>query len=125
MDIELEENENRKGLTAAERKRTFASAKRIVESAKRAEELIGITPKKSGKRGRPKKSNSKESVAAALGTSVRSVERAGLQVDIAERYTWLQSEAWRQTDVLKFRAHLQRIPVSTRTTRNAGMRRRF
>jgi len=30
-DLELEENENRKSLTAAERRRTFASAKRLVE----------------------------------------------------------------------------------------------
>jgi ParB/RepB/Spo0J family partition protein len=39
-DIELEENENRKGLTAAERRRTFASAKRIVESAKQAKKTL-------------------------------------------------------------------------------------
>src|SRR5262249_344399 len=38
--VELEENENRKALTDYERARTFAASKRLVEDAKRADDLI-------------------------------------------------------------------------------------
>ena len=45
-EIELEENENRKPLTQGERERTFRSAKKLVDNARRAEEVLIQTESK-------------------------------------------------------------------------------
>jgi hypothetical protein len=109
-DMELEENENRKPLTEAERRRTFGSSKRLVENVKKAKEvLVQSAPKPSGKLGgRPKKSDSAHEVAEALGTSRWSIERAERHVETAERFPFLQS--WRQAEVLKFDQYLKQLP---------------
>jgi hypothetical protein len=113
-DIELEENDNRKALTAAERRKTFRVAKRMVEAAKKAAEVLGHRgqkPKTKGTAGgRPAKPDSPSAVAEALGVSRHTVERAEQQVDLGERFPWLQSDAWVQADVLKLRKYLTAIP---------------
>ena len=59
--FELEENENRKDFTAAERRRTFAASKQMVEDAERADAIIsGAPPKKrTDPRGRKSKGSSR------------------------------------------------------------------
>ena len=47
-----------------------------------------------------------------IGVPEETPRRAEQHVDLAERYPWLQSEEWRQSDVLRLRRHLQRIPVA-------------
>jgi hypothetical protein len=112
-DIELEENENRKALTEGERARSFESSKKILNTAAKAAELISVAPTEKPKaRGRPPKhAVSREEIAEASGISIQTLRGAEQHIETAERFPWMQGEAWRQTDVLKFRAHLQRIPA--------------
>jgi ParB-like chromosome segregation protein Spo0J len=113
--IELEENENRKALTEGERTRTLAVSKRVVERAEAAEEILAQSePKKTGKRGRPKKPASTRSVAEALGTSPESVARAHQHVDIAEEFPFMQNDAWRQSNALAVREHLAEFSKADR-----------
>ena len=116
-EIELEENENRKPLTAAERNKTFRAAKKELETAKKAGEnsphraaKSKTNPKGSGRRA--KYGKPKEEVAKDLGISKDTLERDEQHVELAERYPWLQSDAWRQADVLRFHKKLRRIPES-------------
>jgi ParB/RepB/Spo0J family partition protein len=109
-DIEFEENENRKSLTAAERNKTFKASKHLVESSKKAKEVLGLGPK-TLKGGRPPKEDvSREAVSKALGVSRRAIDKADHHVALAERYPWLQSDAWRQADVLHLEKALKHIP---------------
>jgi hypothetical protein len=96
-EIELEENENRKSLTERERTRTYESSKRLVENARKAEEVIGAAPKTSNpKGGRPTKGRApQEEVARALGTSPRAIDRAERHFEMAEWYPWMQGNRWR------------------------------
>jgi len=111
-EIEFEENENRKDLTDRERQKTFRASKQVVENAKKARDVLGTARKTpNSKGGRPtKESAPQQDVAEALGTSRRSLERAEQHVDLGERYPWLQSDAFRQADVLRLEKHLKRIP---------------
>jgi ParB family chromosome partitioning protein len=111
-EIELEENENRKQLTDRERARTFASSKRLVESAKKAEEVLGATRKTPhAEGGRPSKGAApKADIAEAMGMSRRSLERAEQQVETAEQFPWMQGNEWRQSDVLRVRERLEELP---------------
>lgn len=115
-DIELEENENRKALTERERTRSFASSKKIVENAKRAQEVIGRTPKTPHpKGGRPTKGTaSQEEIAQALATSPRDLVRAEQHVETAERFPFMQGGDWRQSDVLRVRERLEELPEQER-----------
>jgi ParB family chromosome partitioning protein len=124
-EIELEENENRKSLTEAERRKTFRAAKQTVESAKKAAEVLAHSGPKPqaefsptrlakiepGLKGRPVEAASTRVVADALGISHQTVRKAEQQVELSERYPWLQSDEWRQADVLRLRRHLERIPA--------------
>ena len=110
-EIELEENENRKSFTEQERRRTFASAKRLVENARRAAEILSQSdskPQSGSKAGRPSEPDSTRSLAAALGASQSSVVRAGHQVETAGRFPFMQD--WRQSDVLRVRERLEELP---------------
>lgn len=114
-DLELEENENRKSLTEGERRRTFASSKRLVENTIKAAEVLGAAPSTavsiSYKGGTKANAAPQQAIADALGTSRRAIERAKQHVDTSERYSWLQSDAWLQADILRLRRHFKRIPV--------------
>lgn len=111
-DIELEENENRKDLTEAERKRTFAASKKLVDNAKRAADVLSIVDKTPNpKGGRPTKgSASQESVAEALGVSRGTVSNAEQHVATAERFPFMQTAAWRQSHVLAVGEALEKLP---------------
>jgi hypothetical protein len=109
-DIEVEENENRKALNARERRKTFRVAKKVVEDAKQAAQILGqCGPEKTGKRGQPAKPDSTRAVAEAIGTTKQSLARAEQHVALAERFPWLQSDDWVQADVSRLRRHLERI----------------
>jgi ParB/RepB/Spo0J family partition protein len=113
-EIELEENEDRKAFTQAERERTFAKSKRLVDDAKKAEEVLAQTaPKPRGKKGgQPKKPASTRAVAEALGTSRRDVDRAEQHVALAEQYPFMQK--WRQSEVLAIHEALVTVPEAER-----------
>jgi ParB family chromosome partitioning protein len=105
-EIELEENDNRKQLVAAERRKTYAATKR--EQVKAEERILSTVDKK---RGRKKKGRvSQEERAEALGVSQATISYADQHIELADQYPWLQSDAWRQADVLRLRQHLGRIP---------------
>jgi ParB/RepB/Spo0J family partition protein len=109
-DIELEENENRKPLTEPERTRTFVSAKKVVESAKKAAEAISTETVEKDSRGRKAIHGApKKDIAEALGIGTTTLVEAEQHVDIAERFPFLQSLSWKQYDVLRFRQHLQQL----------------
>lgn len=115
-EIEWEENENRKSLTEQERRKTFKASKCELENAQKAGEVYphdaGKPKGKGSTGGRPSKyGKPKPEVAADLGISEDTLERAERHVELAERYPWLQSDAWRQADVLRLRKHLDRIPA--------------
>ena len=113
-EIELEENLNRKDLTDWERKRTFASSKKLVEQAKTAAEVMahsGPKPNQSGtKGGRPSQPDSTRAIASALGTSMQSIERAEQHVETAEKFPFMQGNSWRQSNVLAVRESLEALP---------------
>lgn len=111
-DIELEENDNRKDFTEKERGRTFKAAKKVVDDAKKAKTVLAQTgPKPSGvKGGRPKEAASTRSVADAIGETRQSVERAEQQVDLAEKFPFMQGPDWRQSHVLAVGEALEHIP---------------
>jgi ParB/RepB/Spo0J family partition protein len=111
-DIELEENENRKPLTEAERTRPFASSKRLIENAKKAAEVLSAAGKTtSSKGGRPSKEGApQKEIAASLGTSRQAVERAAHHVETAERFPFMQAGKWRQSDVLRIRERIAELP---------------
>jgi ParB/RepB/Spo0J family partition protein len=114
-DIELEENENRKPLTQRERERTFASSKGLVESAKKAGEVLAHSgPKSAGKHGRPAQPTSTRAIAGALGTSRQSIERAEQHIATAEQFPFMQGSQWRQSDVLRVRERLEEIKPEAR-----------
>jgi ParB/RepB/Spo0J family partition protein len=115
-DIELEENENRKPLTQRERERTFASSKRLVESAKKAGEVLSAaTADKSKPRGHaPVHGAARSTIADALGTSEGSIRNAEKHVSIAEQFPFMQGSQWRQSDVLRVRERLEEIKPEAR-----------
>lgn len=114
-DIEFEENENRKPLTERERARTFASSKKLKDNAAKAREILAQSAQeKTGKRGQPVKPTSQNAVAEALGTDRRTVERAEQHVETAERFPFMQTGTWRQSDVLRFRERLEELPEAER-----------
>ena len=111
--IELEENENRKSFTARERRRTFDTAKQLVEDAKKAEGILAqLGPEKTGKRGQPKKPASTRAIAAAVGTTRQDIERAAQHVETATMFPFMQS--WRQSEVLAVRETLEDLPEEER-----------
>jgi hypothetical protein len=114
-DLELEENENRKSLTTAERRKTFRASKHLVENAKKAKGILTPdvkNPLSRRGRGRPSKGAiSEEEVAEAIGVGRMTLYNAEQHVDLAERFPWMQSDAWIQADVLRLRRNLKRIPV--------------
>jgi hypothetical protein len=108
-EIELEENENRKDFTAAERERTFAKSKQLVEDAQRAEEIISGAPPEKDPRGRKsQRAAPKEAIAESVGTSKRSLERAEQHVGLAEAFPFMQK--WRQSEVLAIHEALHALP---------------
>jgi ParB family chromosome partitioning protein len=114
-DIELEENENRKPLTECERTRTFTSAKRLVDSAKRAAQLISQGPCEKDPRGRkPRDGAAKIDIAAALGVSHQTIRNAEQQIETAQRFPFMQTGNWRQSDVLRIRERIEELPEEER-----------
>jgi len=113
-DIELEENENRKSLTAAERRKRFRASAQVAESAKKAREVLRRSAEKPDQKrtkgGRPTAPASERAVAEAVGVSVRTVERAEQHVELAGRFQWLQTDDWLQADVEKLRRLMNRLP---------------
>jgi ParB family chromosome partitioning protein len=108
-EIEIEENENRKSFTEQERRRTFASSKRLLEKAKKAEEVLRTT-RKTAETGRPTKGGASQvEIAEALDTNRRTIERAEKHVATAERFPWMQGNDWRQSDVLRFQERLEEL----------------
>jgi ParB family chromosome partitioning protein len=110
-DIEIEENLNRLPLSKRELARTFGAAKRIVEDAEKAREVLKKnvkTPNPKG--GRPAKDDvPQQEVAEALGVKRVTLRNAEEQVSISERYPFLQASAWRYDDVMTFRMHLWKL----------------
>jgi hypothetical protein len=98
LHLRSEENENRKPLTERERARTFGSSKRLVESAKKAGEVLGATPKTpKPKGGRPTKGDvSKAAVAEALGVDRHTLQDAEQHVATAEAFPFMQGADLRQ-----------------------------
>jgi ParB family chromosome partitioning protein len=115
-DIELEENENRKQLKAEERRKTFRASKQIVENAKKAAAISSTVDEKKRRGRKAKSGKSHKELAADLGVSEGTLVHAEQHVDIAERFPWLQSDAWIQADVRRFRRALQRIPPDEHET---------
>jgi len=114
-DVELEENENRKPLSQRERERTFASAKHLVETAKRAAEVISSKSlTKSPGPGRPAQAGSTRQAAEALGISRQTVNNAQHQVAVSEQVPFLQN--WKQADVLRFEQHLHKLAPDEQAT---------
>jgi ParB-like chromosome segregation protein Spo0J len=113
-DIELEENQNRKALLAGER--SFVFAKRVVERAKKAEQVLGDCPKTPRpKGGRPTKGVApKEEIANAIGVSRRSLQEAEQHLETAEEFPWMQGNTWKQSDVLRVRERLEEAPPEAR-----------
>lgn len=111
-DIELEENENRKDLTEQERNRTFRSSDRLIEHAKK---VGAVSPQSAGKPqgGRPSKyGKPKPEVAADLGISEDTLERAEHHVETAEQFPFMRGNEWHQSDVLAVREQLEKIPAA-------------
>jgi ParB-like chromosome segregation protein Spo0J len=114
-EIELEENDNRKSLTEAERTRTFASSQRLVENARKAGGILAQSaPEKTNKRGQPARPDSTRAIAEALGTDRRTVERAEQHVATAEKFPFMKGAQWRQSDVLRVRERLEEIQPEAR-----------
>jgi ParB family transcriptional regulator, chromosome partitioning protein len=111
-DIELEENENRKSLTDAERARTFKSSKKLVENKQKAAEVLARNGPKVSTGGRPADPTSTRAIADALGTSRQSIERAEQHVETAERFPFMQGAAWRQSHVLAVREKVAELPAT-------------
>jgi ParB/RepB/Spo0J family partition protein len=114
-DIELEENDNRKSLTEGERARTFRASKHLVESAKKAAEVLSTEsvgkPKPRGQQ--PTYGSPKKEVAAALGIGTTTLVEAEQHIATAERFPFMQG--WRQSQVLAIREQLERLPEPEQT----------
>jgi ParB/RepB/Spo0J family partition protein len=113
-DIELEENENRKPLTEAERARTFAANKRQIATASRAKEKIAAECRNSAKSGPKTNGPSRREIANAVGVSERTLRRAEQHVATAEQFPFMQSGKWRQSDVLRIRERIMELPEEER-----------
>jgi hypothetical protein len=84
---------NRESLTERERSRTFASAKKLVENAKKAAEVRQANSPATGelKRGpKPADGVSREEKAKDLGVGEETLRRAEKQVATAERFPFMQ-----------------------------------
>jgi ParB/RepB/Spo0J family partition protein len=116
-DIELEENDNRKSLTEAERAKRYRTSKRLVENARKAKEVLAQSAQKPNQKGtkggRPKKPDAPQAVAEALGTDRRTVERAEQHVETAEAFPFMQD--WVRSDVLAVHEQLAPIPKAEHT----------
>ena len=121
-EIELEENENRKDLTARELRRTFKASRQIVDDAQRVSELISSesdqikntdsNPKGAGRK--PKGTVSKANIAQFLGTSKTALIESEQHVETAEKFPFMQADQWRQSHVLAVREGLEALPEQER-----------
>jgi hypothetical protein len=79
--------EGAQALTVAERRKTVRASKQIVESAKKADEVISVRATEKDPRGRkPKGSAPREKLAEAVGVSEATVQRAERHVETAGRF---------------------------------------
>ena len=95
-DVELEENENRKSLTEAERARTFRASQQLVEDAKKAAAVLSTEsvdkPKPRGHK--PAYGVPKEAVAESLGIGKTTLVEAEQHVETATQFPFMQG--WRR-----------------------------
>jgi len=117
--IELDENTQREGLsdyeTSKARLAQIRQAEADLKEKARDAELMGNVPKKSkSKRGRPKQSDSKQTVAEETGVSRRERERVERHVELAERYPFMQRSGWRRHHVLDAGDQIDKLPEHDR-----------
>jgi hypothetical protein len=119
-EIELEENLQRKDLTAYERsKTTVALAETAAVVLNEEAAPPGFRPD-SGQNpaptrgGRPAKADSVSKVAARIGVPATTLNEAQHHVETASEYPFMQRSDWQQYHVLEARALLEKLPADER-----------
>jgi len=112
-EIELEENLQRKDLTAYERAKTVASlaetARQVLtQTCSESEQVSKPT------RGPSRTAGSLRDVAARIGHSPSQIVEAQQHVETAEAYPELQGPGWKQYHVLEAREKLEKLPEPER-----------
>lgn len=115
-EIELEENVQRKDLTAYEASK-LTTRRKEKAAEELAEDSSGKLPdeskkKKKKKRGGQKKPDSKDEIAKKSGKSRRDISRAEEHVAAGERYPFLQDRQWNQKAAIEMAKVLDEIGES-------------
>lgn len=109
--IELEENLQRKDLTAYERSRNLTE---LAETAAKVDQEEIVTESVDKSRGRPPVPGSKERVAERIGVPPATIHDAQKHVAAAERYPLLQGPGWKQYRAMEAAEALDRLPEPER-----------
>ena len=116
----LQKNIEREALTDYETTKARLAEIRQIEAkmkdeAKKAKEadakevLAAAAPRPPSKGGRPKKKASKRNVAAETGTQRKTIDKIEQQVELAERFPFLQRSTWGREQTLKQNEERERI----------------
>lgn len=112
-EIELEENLQRKDLTAHERSKTLVklaeTAKAVIQSEPTS---VESPPQKSAHR--PDRPGSLRDVAERIGVDPTTIVKAQQHVEIADEFPALQAPDWKQYHVLEAREKLAKLPETER-----------
>jgi len=112
-EIELEENLQRKDLTAHERSKTVVklaeAAKAVIQARPTS---VETSPQKSAHR--PDRPGSLRDVAERIGVDPTTIVKAQQHVETAEAYPELQAPDWKQYHVLEAREKLAKLPEPER-----------
>lgn len=112
--IELEENLQRKDLTAYERSKNVAEIAEVAATVDRETGEIRAESAQNPKGGRPETPGSLRRVSERINTPVKTIHDAKKHVAAAERHSFLQRPEWNQSKALEADRSLNAIPEDER-----------
>ena len=112
--IELEENLQRKDLTAAEQSRNLTNLASLAEKVDRETGEIRADSARNPRGGRPEELGSLRRVSERIGVPVSTIRDAQKHVAVAERHPFLQKPEWKQYHALQVGESLDKLPDGER-----------
>lgn len=110
--IELEENLQRKDLTAFEKSKMIVETVKVVKDALKKQAEFSLESSKKSTGGRPPKADSEEKVGESIGVPRQTISEAEKHVAIAEQYPFMES--WPQYRVLEAAELMENLPEDER-----------
>jgi ParB-like chromosome segregation protein Spo0J len=113
-EIELEENLQRKDLTAYERSLTVVQLRQAAKEAAAEEEEFRTDSVRNSGRGRKPRAGSERTVAKRTGIAASTARDAEAHVALAQQYPQLQDPAWKQSHVMALAETMAPMPKKDR-----------